>query len=92
MATHKGNILAIDQGPTNTKVLLVGPAGQIIAQASRPLSQTYPRPAWVEFRAKLLALPMEADNFRRLYLGSAMDVEIDSGSRAHLEKTHARHA
>ena len=41
----------------------------------------FPRPAWVEFRAKLLALPMEADNFRRLYLGSAMDVDIDSGSR-----------
>ena len=40
-----------------------------------------PRPAWIEFRAKLLALPMEADNFRRLYLGSAMDVDIDSGSR-----------
>ena len=41
----------------------------------------FPRPAWVEFRSKLLALPMDADNFRRLYLGSAMDVEIDSGSR-----------
>jgi MraZ protein len=41
----------------------------------------FPRSAWVEFRAKLLALPMEADNFRRLYLGSAMDVDIDSGSR-----------
>jgi MraZ protein len=41
----------------------------------------FPRPAWIEFRAKLLALPMEADNFRRLYLGSAMDVDIDSGSR-----------
>lgn len=41
----------------------------------------FPRPAWVEFRSKLLALPMEADGFRRLYLGSAMDVDIDSGSR-----------
>lgn len=41
----------------------------------------FPRPAWIEFRSKLLALPMEADNFRRLYLGSAMDVDIDSGSR-----------
>jgi glycerol kinase len=45
---EKGNILAIDQGTTNTKVLLVGPDGQIIARASRPLSQTYPQPAWVE--------------------------------------------
>lgn len=48
MAANKGNILAIDQGTTNTKVLLVNSAGQIIAQASRPLSQTYPHPAWVE--------------------------------------------
>jgi MraZ protein len=41
----------------------------------------FPRPAWVEFRAKILALPMEADGFRRLYLGSAMDVDMDSASR-----------
>jgi glycerol kinase len=44
----KGNILAIDQGTTNTKVLLVSPSGQIIGQAARPLQQSYPRPAWVE--------------------------------------------
>src|SRR6476659_6306857 len=44
----KGNILAIDQGTTNTKVLLVNRDGQIIAQASRPLEQSYPHPAWVE--------------------------------------------
>lgn len=48
MAANKGNILAIDQGTTNTKVLLVSPAGQIIGQASRPLQQSYPHPAWVE--------------------------------------------
>jgi MraZ protein len=41
----------------------------------------FPRPAWVEFRSKLLVLPMEAEGWRRLFLGSAMDVEIDSGSR-----------
>lgn len=41
----------------------------------------FPRPAWIEFRSKLLALPMDADNFRRMYLGSAMDVDIDGGSR-----------
>ena len=41
-------ILAIDQGTTNTKALLVDDAGQVIARASRPLKQTYPHPAWVE--------------------------------------------
>jgi glycerol kinase len=41
-------LVAIDQGTTNTKVLLVGPAGGVVAQASRPLTQRYPHPAWVE--------------------------------------------
>jgi MraZ protein len=41
----------------------------------------FPRPDWEVFRAKLLALPMSADDWRRVYLGSAMDVDIDSASR-----------
>jgi glycerol kinase len=41
-------ILAIDQGTTNTKALLVDKAGTIVAQAAHPLQQTYPAPAWVE--------------------------------------------
>lgn len=41
-------ILAIDQGTTNTKAVLVDASGGIVARASRPLSVTYPRPAWVE--------------------------------------------
>ena len=41
-------ILAIDQGTTNTKALLVDEAGRIVARASRPLTPVYPQPAWVE--------------------------------------------
>lgn len=41
-------ILAIDQGTTNTKVLLVDPCGVVTHRASRPLSVSYPQPAWVE--------------------------------------------
>ena len=41
----------------------------------------FPRPAWEQFRDKLLTLPMSAEGWRRIFLGSAMDVEIDSGSR-----------
>lgn len=48
MTKPQGTILAIDQGTTNTKVLLVDPQGQVVAQASRPLTQRYPHPAWVE--------------------------------------------
>jgi glycerol kinase len=42
------HILAIDQGTTNTKALLVDDAGRIVARAARPLTQHYPHPAWVE--------------------------------------------
>ncbi len=48
MVYKSGNILAIDQGTTNTKVLLVDPGGSVIARASRPLKLSFPQPAWVE--------------------------------------------
>jgi MraZ protein len=41
----------------------------------------FPRPAWETFRAKLLQLPMSADDWRRIFIGSAMDVDIDGASR-----------
>ncbi len=41
-------ILAIDQGTTNTKAVLVGPEGEILATASRPTKVVYPRPGWAE--------------------------------------------
>lgn len=41
-------ILAIDQGTTNTKAILVDAAGQVIRRASTPLRVTYPQPSWVE--------------------------------------------
>lgn len=41
----------------------------------------FPRPAWETFRAKLLALPMSNDDWRRIYIGSASHVEIDGASR-----------
>jgi glycerol kinase len=47
-------ILAIDQGTTNTKVLLVDRAGAVRARASRPLSIEFPQPGWVEQDAHAL--------------------------------------
>lgn len=41
-------ILGIDQGTTNTKVLRVGRAGQVVGRSSQPLDVSYPQPAWVE--------------------------------------------
>jgi len=43
-----------------------------------------PRPAWLQLRERLMALPMEADGWRRMFLGSAFDVDVDAGSRIHV--------
>ncbi|HWU13954.1 MAG TPA: FGGY family carbohydrate kinase, partial [Caulobacter sp.] len=43
-----GAILAIDQGTSSTKALLVAPDGEILARASRPATTSYPRPGWAE--------------------------------------------
>lgn len=43
--------------------------------------QVFPRPFWLEFREQLLKLPASAEDWRRLFLGSADDVTVDSGSR-----------
>jgi glycerol kinase len=41
-------ILAIDQGTTNTKGLVVDRAGKVVAHASAPLHLSNPMPDWVE--------------------------------------------
>ena len=41
----------------------------------------FPRPVWAAFREKLVALPMSADGWKRIFLGSAMDVDIDASAR-----------
>lgn len=41
----------------------------------------FPRPAWEHFRDRLMQLPMSAEGWRRIFLGNAMDVEIDGSSR-----------
>jgi MraZ protein len=41
----------------------------------------FPRPAWEGFRDKIAALPMQAAGWKRIFLGNAMDVEVDAASR-----------
>lgn len=41
-------ILAIDQGTTNTKALLVDAGGRVLQQSSVPNMVAYPRPGWAE--------------------------------------------
>mgnify|MGYP001235124257 CR=1 FL=1 len=41
-------VLAIDQGTTNTKALLIDASGNVLARASAPLTTSYPHPGWAE--------------------------------------------
>jgi glycerol kinase len=41
-------ILAVDQGTTNTKAILIDRGGAVRSRAARPLSISFPQPGWVE--------------------------------------------
>ncbi len=41
----------------------------------------FPRPEWEKFRERIAALPMSAQWWKRIFLGHAMDVEIDGTGR-----------
>lgn len=48
MSSPQQRILAIDQGTTNTKAVLVDRRGAVTATASRPVPISFPQPGWVE--------------------------------------------
>ncbi len=52
-----------------------------VTKSFRRCLTIFPRPAWEAFRDKLMAMPMSADDVRRLFLGSVSHVEIDAASR-----------
>lgn len=41
----------------------------------------FPRPAWENFRDRIAALPMSMSGWKRVFLGNAMDADIDGTSR-----------
>jgi MraZ protein len=41
----------------------------------------FPRPEWEKFRERIAALPMDAQWWKRIFLGNAMDVEMDGTGR-----------
>lgn len=47
-------ILTIDQGTTNTKVLMVDAEGRVVARASCPVEVRFPQPGWVEQDARAI--------------------------------------
>ncbi len=41
----------------------------------------FPRPEWEKFRDRIAELPMSAQWWKRIFLGNAMDVEVDGSGR-----------
>ena len=41
----------------------------------------FPRNEWEKFRARISSLPMQAQWWKRIFLGNAMDVEMDATGR-----------
>ena len=69
--------------PARHRDALAALSGQQLTLTQHPVGclLVFPRPAWEAFRAQLLTLSMEADGWRRFFLGSAVDVEVDSAAR-----------
>lgn len=63
-------------------VLSAAAAGQLtITKHPHGCLMVFPRPAWEEFRERIAALPMSAQWWKRIFLGNAMDVELDATGR-----------
>jgi MraZ protein len=63
-------------------VLLATAAGQLtITKHPHGCLMVFPRPEWEKFRERIAALPMSAQWWKRIFLGNAMDVEMDATGR-----------
>jgi MraZ protein len=69
--------------PTRHRDVLSGVAqGQLtITKHPHGCLMVFPRPEWEAFRARVVALPMSAQWWKRIFLGNAMDVDMDGTGR-----------
>ena len=69
--------------PTRHRDVLAAVAsGQLtITRHPHGCLMVFPRPAWEQFRQRIVELPMAAKWWKRILLGNAMDVEIDGTGR-----------
>lgn len=69
--------------PTRHRELLLATTNGQLTITKYPVGclLVFPRPAWEQFRDKMMTLPMSADGWRRIFIGSAVDVEIDGAGR-----------
>nr|WP_206026584.1 division/cell wall cluster transcriptional repressor MraZ [Rubrivivax benzoatilyticus] len=63
-------------------VLMSTVQGQMVVAKNHAGCLTlYPRPVWDAFEAELVRLPLKYEGWRRVFIGSATEVEIDAASR-----------
>ena len=63
-------------------VLAVTAASQLtITKHPHGCLMVFPRPEWEKFRERIAALPMSAQWWKRIFLGNAMDVDMDGTGR-----------
>ncbi len=63
-------------------VLSATAAGQItVTKHPHGCLMLFPRPEWEKFRDRIAELPMSAQWWKRIFLGNAMDMEMDGTGR-----------
>ncbi len=69
--------------PTRHRDVLSATAQGLLTITKHPHGclMVFPRPEWDVFRDRISALPMSAQWWKRIFLGNAMDVELDSTGR-----------
>ena len=66
--------------PTRHRDVLSATAGGLLTLTKHPHGclMVFPRPEWEKFRERVATLPMSAQWWKRIFLGNAMDVEMDT--------------
>ena len=69
--------------PTRHRDVISAVAGGLLTVTKHPHGclMVFPRPEWDLFRDRIAALPMSAQWWKRIFLGNAMDVELDGTGR-----------
>jgi MraZ protein len=69
--------------PTRHREVLQATAAGLLTITRHPHGclMVFPRPEWEKFRERVAALPMNAQWWKRVFLGNAMDVEMDATGR-----------
>lgn len=69
--------------PTRHRDVLAATANSQITITRHPHGclMIFPRPEWEKFRDRLAQVPMAAQWWKRIFMGNAMDVELDSTGR-----------